>query len=132
MKLKTHIGYDVYNLDQTINFYVETMGASLAFKNDLKKTASLIIGGCEVNIFQVKEFGGYHSSLIKSMHIGFQCLDKNDVDEIYKRALKNKTTVFSKPYERFDGDYTFFIQDPDGMQLEVYYGDHDFEKGAPS
>ncbi len=129
MKLHTHIGHDVYSLEESIQFYKEVLGAEIDFVNKKRRSASLILGNGEINLFEKKDFGGYHQSILKSIHIGFQYNSKEEIDEIYQRALRNKTTVFDRPYERFDGDYTFFIQDPDGMQLEVYYGDHDLDRG---
>lgn len=128
MGLSTHIGYDVYNLEKTITFYQEILGAKLEFKNEKRRSASLTVGGCEVNLFEIPAFGGYHSSIIKSMHIGFQCSDRSTIDAIYQRAAKSRSTVFDEPTDRWDGDYTFFIQDPNGMQLEIYFGTHHLER----
>jgi catechol 2,3-dioxygenase-like lactoylglutathione lyase family enzyme len=130
MKLATHIGYDVYNLEASIQFYTEILGAKLDFKNDKRKSASLLLGHGEVNLFEREGFGGYHQSILRSMHIGFQAESIEQVDAIYQRASKDKKTVFHAPYKRFDGDYTFFIQDPDGMQLEIYCGDHHLDREA--
>lgn len=128
MNLSTHIGYDVYDLEASIDFYTNILGAKLDFINEKRKSASLLLGNGEVNLFERENFAGYHQSILKSMHIGFQANSKEEIIEIFKRAQKEKKTVFNAPYERFDGDFTFFIQDPDGMQLEIYYGCHHKER----
>ena len=128
MKLATHIGYDVYDLEESISFYTEIMGAKVDFINKQRKSASLLMGRGEVNLFERKDFAGYHKSILKSLHIGFQVEEQSIIDEIYKRAKKDKSILCERPSLRFDGDYTLFIQDRDGMQLEVYYGTHHLER----
>ena len=128
MNPKTHLGYEVSDIHETIEFYQQVLGASIEFINVKKRSASLKVNGCEINLFERIAFGGYHKSLLRSLHIGFQLSSKKEVDVTYKKALVKEANPIGKPFKREDGDYSLFLQDPDGMQVEVFYGTHAAER----
>ncbi len=130
MKPKTHIGYEVSQLEESIRFYTDILSAEIEFKNELRRCASIDVGGCEINLFERENFGGYHRSILRAMHVGFQCATRAAVDEVRFRAKAANFTIIAEPYERYDGDYSLLIEDPDGMQVEVFCGTHALERAG--
>jgi len=136
MNGQLHIGYNVSNLKVSIDFYAEVFGAETEFIDHDRNSACLRVYGQEVNLFEIKDFSGYHASLLKALHLGFQVASEAQVNEAYQRAGPMSRGVLKKPYFRFDGDYTLFVHDPDGMPIEVFFGTHhlarhsDLQKGG--
>ena len=123
MYLRPHVGLKVKSLEKSIDFYRYIFQAEVDLFNESMRFATMVIKTFEFNLFEKK---GTASLLApKAFHLGIRVDSKNEVDAVYERGETMGAKILAEPYERFDGDYTFFLKDPDGLPLEVFYGDHE-------
>ena len=121
---KIHFGIDVICLNKSVDFYANGLGMTLVLINHQHKTAVLTKYSTEINLFESPGFQGYKSQALGRLHVGIHVDSKFDVDKTYKICLQNKARIIKAPYIRFDGDYTFFMKDPNNFNIEVFYGAH--------
>lgn len=124
MQLSPHIGMDVSNIPEMILFCQEVLQAELVSKSSHVKFAVMKRGDLEINLFELGDFEGYKRESLKRLHLGFQVESEEEVDDFYARAKKGSYKILFSPYKRDDGDYTVFIEAPNGMAFEFYHGTH--------
>ena len=124
MTNKIHVGIDVIDLNQSISFYKNCIEMNLISRNNKHRNAVFSKYNTEINLFEKDNFKGYNKDFLNRFHIGIQVSHKKDVNRLYQKCLDYKASIVKSPYTRFDGDYTFFIQDPNHMNIEIFYGDH--------
>ena len=116
-----HLGLEVCDLKKTIEFYGQLLNGQVDFYNEPQKIAVLKVAGIELNFFETKDYRFAQSG---KFHIGFLQKNAQVVDQLFVKAIALGAELLSKPYHRFDGDYTFFLRDPSGIPLEIFFGTH--------
>lgn len=120
----THITATVSDLQRSIDFYSTFCNLSL-IKDRRKEGGSTIwlgpppTAGENATFVLVLMQGEVVSRL---EHLGFQCDNREQVDEIARRAEETGILVQPPTFTGGDVGYWTIIQDPDGHQVEFTYG----------
>ncbi|NQY23376.1 MAG: VOC family protein [Campylobacteraceae bacterium] len=125
MKSIFHLAYNVRNLDDAREFYVNTLGCkegrSAATWIDLDffgHQLSLHIG----EPFLTKTTGKVGEHIVPMPHLGI-ILQYKDWQNLAKKLEEKKTNFVIKPVLRFEGlpgeQYTMFFKDPFGNPIEA-------------
>jgi lactoylglutathione lyase len=116
-----HIALEISNLQNSVDFYVETLGLEYKFdskdENDVIKMVYLkVCDGVFIEMFP----SGIHKPERKHYLIGFHHLCF-EVEDIHKAAAKieAKGYVIKHPVKiGGDGSWQFWVDDPDGNPIE--------------
>lgn len=125
MKIFNHIQIKVENLKTSRKFYDEIM-AALGYQVVLEIHDVVVGYGTNVHdMFEVRQFDK-KALLSQCIHLAFNALNKQSVDNFYHKALANGATCNGKPgfrpeYE--DGYYAAFVIDPNGHNIEAVYSE---------
>jgi catechol 2,3-dioxygenase-like lactoylglutathione lyase family enzyme len=114
----THIGLTVRDIDRTITFYQQVLGAHVLYNNGA--TAELNTPGCD----DIITLNSGRASKVRSMgavtHIGFRLVDPSDIDEAVRESEAAGGTVTERGEFEPGAPYVF-ARDPDGHILEIWY-----------
>lgn len=120
-------GFDVFDLEESLNFYVNLIGFNIEYERKEDKFAFLLLEKVQIMIQEI-DFGNnkWGTGELKyplGMGINFQ-IDVTNIDEIYNRLKKNNYKIFvdiEDHWYRKDniemGCREFLVQDPNGFLL---------------
>jgi catechol 2,3-dioxygenase-like lactoylglutathione lyase family enzyme len=124
-----HVDLCVSDVDRSRAFYLELLGPTglvedVVFRSyrGTENIAYLRIG--EQNLGLRPADGGTHSYYgVGLEHLAFEVERREQVDEAYERAVALGTEVHFPPEVDADLDdyYSFFVFDPDGLRIEVFW-----------
>jgi extradiol dioxygenase family protein len=122
-----HLAIPCRDLDETKDYYVEKMGCKLARSYNDRITLNFF--GDQVVIHEAPNEIDLEPKMYPR-HFGITFLDKNDFDQIHKRAIEKELNFFEELKIRFKGlreeHLTFFLIDPSNNLIEFkYYHDPD-------
>lgn len=119
--------FDVFNLDETLHFYVDLIGFKVAYDRPEDKFAFLELEDVQFMVQEIdKENLKWDTGELKyplGIGINFQ-IDVKNIDEIYNRLKEDNYKIFVEMedhYYRKDnemlGEREFLVQDPNGFVL---------------
>lgn len=119
--------FDVFNLDETLHFYVDLIGFKVAYDRPEDKFAFLELEDVQFMVQEIdKENLKWDTGELKyplGVGINFQ-IDVKNIDEIYNRLKEDNYKIFVEMedhYYRKDdemlGEREFLVQDPNGFVL---------------
>ena len=128
MKIKTrpfHLAFPVYNIDTTIEWYVDILNCSIGRQSRLWVDFNFF--GHQISAHKIdkklsdSETNPVDGHNVPSRHFGI-ILEMEEWDHLVKRLNKKRAEFIIEPNIRFKGERgeqsTFFIQDPSGNVLE--------------
>lgn len=113
-----HITFQVSNLKESLNFYVDFLGLKLARRPKFDFPGAWIFINDEQLIHLIEGEVDYVISGKRSNHIAFNV---SDLDELVEK-LKESDYRYHGPKARVDGFIQLFVQDPDGYYIEFGQG----------
>jgi lactoylglutathione lyase len=119
----THIGIYVNDIENMKKFYVDKFSATSGkiYNNSEKKFSSYFItfsSGAKLEIMHISEFtDGLNSKT--QVHFAISVGNKNSVNELTNKLMKNGVKIISMPRTTGDGNYESVICDPEGNQIEI-------------
>jgi catechol 2,3-dioxygenase-like lactoylglutathione lyase family enzyme len=124
-----HVDLCVSDVDRSRAFYLELLGPAGLVEDVLFRSyrgtediTYLRIG--EQNLGLRQADGGRHSYYgVGLEHLAFEVERREQVDEAYERAVALGAEVHFPPEVDADLDdyYSFFVFDPDGLRIEVFW-----------
>ncbi len=119
--------FDVFNLDETLHFYVDLIGFKVVYDRPEDKFAFLELEDVQFMVQEIdKENLKWDTGELKyplGIGINFQ-IDVKNIDEIYNRLKEDNYKIFVEMedhYYRKDdemlGEREFLVQDPNGFVL---------------
>ncbi len=119
--------FDVFNLDETLHFYVDLIGFKVVYDRPEDKFAFLELEDVQFMVQEIdKENLKWDTGELKyplGVGINFQ-IDVKNIDEIYNRLKEDNYKIFVEMedhYYRKDdemlGEREFLVQDPNGFVL---------------
>ncbi len=119
--------FDVFNLEESLNFYLNLIGFHIVYDRPEDKFSFLQLGNVQIMIQEIdKENNKWETGKLKyplGIGINFQ-IDVTNIDEIYNRLKKNNYKIFVEMedhwYRKDDelmGCREFLVQDPNGILL---------------
>ncbi len=120
-----HIAITVKNLQESVEFYTKNFGFAVAHEFErpdlLGKAAFIKLGDTHIELWEFEDaYDGQndlHDLKLRGIrHIAFQV---DDIDVEYQRFVDNGISV-EKPSVGGSGSKYCFLQDPNGVQLELY------------
>ena len=119
--------FDVFNLDETLHFYVDLIGFKVVYDRPEDKFAFLELEDVQFMVQEIdKENLKWDTGELKyplGVGINFQ-IDVKNIDEIYNRLKEDNYKIFVEMedhYYRKDdemlGEREFLVQDPNGFLL---------------
>jgi catechol 2,3-dioxygenase-like lactoylglutathione lyase family enzyme len=119
--------FDVFNIEESLNFYVELLGFKVIYDRKEDKFAFLQLEKIQLMIQEISldnnkwETGKLEYPLGRG--INFQ-MDVSNIDEIYNRLKENNYNIFEEMEEHWYrkdetmlGCKEFLVQDPNGYLL---------------
>jgi catechol 2,3-dioxygenase-like lactoylglutathione lyase family enzyme len=123
-----HFGLSVADLEQSIEFYTNTLGLKVSEKRE--HDCFFSIG--EHAVFALLQYPGGQKAFDQEMrphkkgkaftHFGFQAPSMKDVFALQDKLIELGVEITKKAYERWDGGSVYFT-DPNGYTLEFIYFD---------
>ena len=124
-----HVDLCVSNVERSLAFYLEVLGP-LGLEEDIRlpsyrgteEIVYLRFG--EQNLGLRAADGGEHAYYrVGIEHLAFEVETREQVDAAYERAVGTGARVHFPPEEDRDLDdyYSFFVFDPDGLRIEVFW-----------
>ena len=119
--------FDVFNLDETLHFYVDLIGFKVVYDRPEDKFAFLELEDVQFMVQEIdKENLKWDTGELKyplGVGINFQ-IDVKNIDEIYNRLKEDNYKIFVEMedhYYRKDdemlGEREYLVQDPNGFVL---------------
>jgi len=112
-----HAHIQVKNMEKSRSFYENNFG----FKEDFVCDADEIFIKNEKGFVLGLNRMDQPDILPKWFHFGFSCSSKEEIESIFKKFkssnydIKRELTIYE------NGDMNFYVNDPDGTSIEVYY-----------
>lgn len=117
-----HIALRVRNMEETLAFYCDILGAEVAFEMRDRDSNPWIIY-VKVHDGQFIEFyyGGKTepSTVRDATGLVHFCLEVDDIHETAARIKANGGVLESEPIQGVSKNYLFFVKDPDGNMIEI-------------
>src|SRR5262245_12332946 len=114
-----HVALNVRNVRRSLEFYSKVIGMTLEWMPD-PENAYLTSGSDNIALHQLPE--GSEPGLVQTMHhIGFVLRHPEDVDEWAKRIRAQGIPLAAEPKTHRDGARSFYLQDPDGILIQLIY-----------
>ena len=119
--------FDVFNLEESLNFYTNLVGFNVVYDRKEDKFAFLQLENVQLMIQQIdnenNKWGTGNLEYPLGVGINFQ-MDVSNIDEIYNRFKKAKYKIFVEMEEHWYrkdnvlmGCREFLVQDPNGYVL---------------
>jgi len=116
-----HLAFKVSDLKGSLKFYCDVLGLEEAFRmTDEKGDISLVYIKINENNFIELFTGGKSKIELPSDHIGYShlCLLVDDINTTLKELSKRGLSVPGEPKMGGDGNWQYWIADPDGNSIE--------------
>lgn len=119
--------FDVFNLEETLHFYVDMIGFKIEYDRKENKFAFLSLENVQIMVQEIdKENNKWGTGEIKyplGIGINFQ-IDVKNIDEIYNKLKSNSYKIFVEMEDHWYrkdevllGCREFLVQDPNGYLL---------------
>ncbi len=119
--------FDVFNLEETLNFYVNLIGFSVVYDRPEDRFAFLQFEKVQIMVQEIdKENNKWETGELKyplGIGINFE-IDVTNIDEIYGRLKENNYKIFVEKEDHWYrkdnvlmGTTEFLVQDPNGYLL---------------
>jgi catechol 2,3-dioxygenase-like lactoylglutathione lyase family enzyme len=124
-----HVDLCVSDVERSVAFYLEVLGP-LGLERDVlfrsyRGTEDIVyLRFGEQNLGLRPADGGRHSYYDVGLeHLAFEAERREQVDEAHERAVAAGARVHFPPEvdEDLDDYYAFFVFDPDGLRIEVFW-----------
>lgn len=123
IKSINHITFSVSNMEQSIKFYRDILGANMLVEGE--KTSYLTIGGVWLALNEEKHIprNEIHHSYT---HIAFT-IEEKDFDYWYKKLRENNVNILEGRKRNVKDKRSIYFTDPDGHKLELHTGSFKIE-----
>ena len=118
-----HIGYNVSNLEQSLDFYCNVLGLKKSFETEGPDQEPRIVhlkldDGNYIELYHRKSFSS--SDFENNTTCAHLCLSVNDIKETMD-MLKTKGVIEpgAKPRQGLTPEWRCWISDPDGNRIEL-------------
>jgi extradiol dioxygenase family protein len=124
-----HLAIPVYDLDETVSFYVGQLGCKLARRYDDRVTLDFFGDQLVCHLSPAPEVRPPVEELeMYPRHFGVTFRDHADFDAFYELCMQRDVLIFAKRSSRFEGKVevheTFVLCDPSSNLLEFkHYAD---------
>lgn len=113
-----HIALNVRDAQKSKTFYTGLFGLTVEWEPDPKNVYLTFQSQDNIALHEVENFSPEPNKQILD-HFGFIMVSPQAVDELYAQALAYKATIVQKPKQHRDGAYSFYMQDPDGIVIQL-------------
>ena len=118
-----HIAIPVQDLDASRAFFVQLFDATVIVSDHARRRCTVVYDRFEFSLFELPGFA-WRPRELGPFHFGHEVGTREEVDAIYRRAMTHGYSIKCQPFDRDDGDYAFFLTDPDGVVFEFFFGGH--------
>ena len=121
MKVKlSHIGFNVSDMEKSIDFYVNGLGLQRAFSYKANGADWIEFIQTDpshyIELFYEKEGKSYHYENGSFRHLSLECEDCI----VYAEEIKSRGyEIWKEPVLGPDHNYQFWVKDPDGHPIEI-------------
>ncbi|MDD3417730.1 MAG: VOC family protein [Lachnospiraceae bacterium] len=106
----------VKDIEESIDFYQELLGLKICNKFNVDKETEIVMLGLENNV--IVELICNKKRYVKSTGIsmGFEV---DSIDDALAEMIKKGITIICGPFSPTPKSKFFFIQDPDGVEIQI-------------
>ncbi len=113
----THLGLPVHNVDRSVAFYREVLGAVLVYRSE-RFAQVQTPGSHDAIVFEENpDRGGPGGGIV---HFGFRLTSPDDIDAAV-RSVQRAGGEITSTGEFCPGEPYVFFHDPDGYEVEIWY-----------
>lgn len=127
-----HLALPVRSIDEAVSFFRAMMKAEVIVMEKELGRCTVAYDRFEFSLFEMQAFEGWTKRDFGPFHIGHELQSRSEVDQLHSRALTAKLNIVCSPFDRSDGDYAFFVRDPQGIVFEFFCGGHVLSRAATS
>lgn len=127
-----HLALPVRSIDEAVSFFQAMMQAEVIVADKEPGRCTVAYDRFEFSLFEMPAFEGWTKRDFGPFHIGHELQARSEVDELHDRALIEGLDIVCSPFDRNDGDYAFFVRDPQGIVFEFFCGGHVLARAATS
>ncbi|MCX7796301.1 MAG: VOC family protein [bacterium] len=116
-----HIAYRVTNLEESLKFYCDVLGFKEAFRlyNDQGELWIVYLKISGNNFIELFPYKGELEMGYDNRSFQHLCLLVDNIDETLKELSSRGLEIQGKPNKGKDGNYQYWITDPDGNRIEL-------------
>ena len=116
-----HTAYLVHDIDKSLDFYCNKLGMKEAFRLERDGKLWLIYIQVQSTTFIELFPGGPHKELERPFRPGAPhiCLEVDDMKATLAELASRGLEITGEARQGADGNYQYWIEDPDGIKIEL-------------